>query len=185
MTQNKLPLDALITLMEPEHARVCREICEEYSTIIYKIPGSNTKHQAWEGGFISHVEEAMNIGLNLFEMLDERRKLDMAKSDVLFCIFLHDFDKLLRYKVHSDGSWSRKPYNKDYHEIAVKKLATAYHYNLTLEQKNALKYAHGEGDDHHPTDRIILPLGTIVHCADIISARVWYDYGHKHDDWAE
>lgn len=171
--------------MEPDQARVSKGIYKDYSGLLEKIPGSHAKHQAWVGGYISHIEETMNIGLMLHENLSARRPVDATVSDVLFCAYLHDFDKLLRYTMQPDGTWVGKPADKMlYLDQMVTALKEKYAYELTPEQYNALKYAHGELEaDRRPDKRVIWPLGTIVHCADIISARVWYDFGKTSDSW--
>lgn len=186
-TTQKLPLEKLFELMSPEHVRVSKEIYTDYSGIIENIPGSHAKHQAWPGGYISHVEETMNIALGIHQMLDERRKLDIPLSSVLFCSYLHDFDKLLRYTMQPDGTWVGKPADKMlYLEEMMDALKNRYNYTPTDDEYNALKYAHGELEaDRTPTKRVIWPLGTIVHCADIISARVWHDFGKTSDSWID
>lgn len=186
-TADKLPLEKLFTLLEPEHARVAQAIYKDYDGLIDKIPGSHAKHQAWVGGYISHVEETMNIAIGLYEMLDERRKLDFSLSSVLFCCYLHDFDKLLRYTIQPDATWIGKPADKMlYFTEMIDTLDNKYAYALTDAEYNALKYAHGELEaDRRPNKRVIWPLGTLVHCADVISARVWHDYGKSHDTWKD
>lgn len=181
----KLPLEELFALMAPEHARVSRAVYEGYEGLINKIPGSHAKHQAWPGGYISHVEETMNIGLMLHENLTARREVDATQSEVLFCSYLHDFDKLLRYTMKDDGTWVGKPADKLlYLEQMITALKDTYNYELPDKEYNALKYAHGELEaDRTPNKRVIWPLGAIVHCADILSARVWHDYGKSHDTW--
>lgn len=127
----------------------------------------------------------MNLAVILYESLNLRRPLTFSLSSALFCLFLHDFDKVQRYELTADGALrSRGAYSKDY-LAKTRSITDAYGYTLTDEEYNALKYAHGEGDDYHPTERIIMPLGTLVHCCDIISARIWYDNGKNHSSWDE
>jgi 23S rRNA maturation-related 3'-5' exoribonuclease YhaM len=180
----KLPLLELFEYLNPKHSRVAHALFEDYQTVFTSIPGSKTKHQAWPGGYLSHIEEAMNIGLILYKSLAECRKLSFDLSSVLFCIYMHDFDKVQRYSLRADGILqSIGNYDKTYLEKTAQILQQQYDYVLTDEEHNALKYAHGEGDDYHPTERIMNPLATIVHCADVISARVWFDEGRSHDAW--
>ncbi len=179
----KLPLANLYGLMTRQHAQVARQMYQEYESSMTVIPGSSQKHQTWPGGYVSHIEEAMNIGLVLYDELNLRRTLTFSRSAVLFCIFLHDFDKVLRYTVLPNGNKTYGSYSNDYVDQTAKILKHKFNYVLDPEEYNALKYAHGEGDDYHPSDRIMLPLATIVHCADVISARVWYDEGQIHDRW--
>jgi hypothetical protein len=183
----KLPLKELFKLMAPVHARVSKQVYKDYQGIIESIPGSHAKHQAWAGGYISHIEETMNIAIGLYDMLDARRKLNVSLSGLLFCAYLHDFDKLFRYTMQPDGTWKGKPANKMlYLDKLVSTLEASYNYTLTDDEYKAIKYTHGEPEDeYNPTTRIIQPLGTIVHCADIISARVWHDFGKTSDNWID
>lgn len=179
----KLTLAKLTTLMLPEQKRVSEQIMSDFKDIIIDLPGSTTKHQTWPGGYISHLEEAMNIAVVLYKSLSTKRPLSFTLSDTLFALFLHDFDKITRYEKVSNGYKAKGEYNSGYASLTAKLLKERYNYKLSNEIFNALKYAHGEGKDYHPTDRIIMPLGTLVHCCDIISARIWFDEGKDHNNW--
>lgn len=179
----KKPLVDLIKDMQPEHALLVRKVYQDHREIIETIPGSSTKHQVWQGGFLSHVEETMNIAAVLYFALSACRPLDFSLSEVLLCAFLHDFDKVQRYHIVDGKLVKSGTYDAEYVTKTINLLRKEYGYILTDEQVNALKYTHGEGQDYHPTDRIMLPLATIVHCADIISARVWFDEGRDHENW--
>lgn len=180
----KIPLDGLISLMEPEHKRVAEKICEDYQDIMYTIPGSASKHQTWKGGYVSHIEDAMNLAIILYHQLHSRRSLDFTLSSALFCLFLHDFDKIQRYQLVDGELQSQGDYNTNYVDKTREIIASQYGYVLTAEEFNALKYTHGEGDDFQPGGkRVMLPLATLVHCCDVISARIWHNYGKLHDSW--
>lgn len=127
----------------------------------------------------------MNIALRLHETLSACRQLPFNVSDVLFCAFLHDFDKVQRYTMDRGRLASKGAYNSDYIDTARSILKDKYGYALTPDEYNALKYAHGEGKDYHPTDRIMQPLAALIHCSDTISARIWFDKGRGHNTWAE
>ncbi len=183
-TPPKIPLDALIGLMELPHRTVATKICRDYAEIMRTIPGSATKHQTWPGGYISHIEESMNLALPLYHQLTIRRKLDFSVSSVLFCIFMHDFDKLQRYRLVDGKLESKGLYSKNFVYQTRDILRDTYDYHLTDEEFNALQYAHGEGKDFQPGGkRVMLPLATLVHCCDVMSARLWHDYGKFHDSW--
>lgn len=180
----KISLQGLISLMQPEHKRVAEKICEDYKNIIYAIPGSASKHQTWEGGYVSHLEETMNLAVILYHQLHTRRPLDFTLSSALFCLFLHDFDKVQRYRMVDGQLQSMSSYDTDYINKTRDIVKENYKYALTSEEFNALKYAHGEGNDFQPGgERVMLPLATLVHCCDTISARIWHDYGKLHESW--
>lgn len=170
-------------MMTLEQRRVCKQVCSDYRDTMFDIPGSSTKHHVWRGGYVSHLEEAMNIAIVLYEALNARRRLHFSVGDMLFALFLHDFDKLIRYKKTKDGFAATGSYSEDYPEKTAELLQERYSYKMSTEEFNAIKYAHGEGKDYHPTDRVILPMGTLVHCADIISARIWHDKGKDRRKW--
>lgn len=182
-SSKKIPLEKLLELIEPTKKLVCEKIISDHSETIRMIPGSSTKHQAWSGGYWSHVEESMNIGLQLYTSLNNLRELKFDLGTLLFCIFIHDYDKLKRYTITSENGVRFGSNDPKYIEIMADELSAKYGYKLDAEELNAVKYAHGEGDDYHPTERIMNPLATFVHCSDIISARVWFDEGHDSDNW--
>ncbi len=180
----KIPLVELLSLMNPAHKQVAEKICEDYKDIIFSIPGSAGKHQVWQGGYVNHVEEAMNIAISLYHQLTIRRPLDFSLSSALFCIFLHDFDKVQRYRMVNDQLQSKGVYQKDYIHHTREIIATQYDYELTAQEFNALLYVHGEGDDYEPGGkRVMQPLAALVHCCDVISARIWFDEGKNSENW--
>lgn len=183
----KISLEDSFSLMRPEHQRVAQAIYEDYKNEIDILPGSATKHQVWKGGYRSHVEETMNIVLVLFHQLNMRRPLPFDVSTALFISYIHDFDKLLRYYVDSEGKAITKNIkDKDYTQLIQNELDSKYGYILTDEETNGLKYTHGEINDYQPGGkRLMGPLATLVHCADVISARLWHDYGHSSDTWKD
>jgi hypothetical protein len=181
---SKIPLNGLISLLGAEHKRVAEAIIKDYHEIIFSIPGSASKHQTWQGGYVSHIEESMNLAILLYHQMHSRRPLPFTLSAALFCLFLHDFDKVQRYTIVDGELHTASGYTKDYIVKTRQILTEKYAYQLTDEEHNALKYAHGEGDDFQPGGkRVMLPLATLVHCCDTISARIWYDYGKIHDSW--
>lgn len=182
----KIPLNELIQLLRPEHRRVAQAICNDYEKPMRIVPGSSSKHQSWEGGYTSHTEEVMNLALIMYHELHTRRPLSFDVSTALFCAFIHDFDKLLRYTVTDTGVDLSTRHTKNDSEKVREILFSKYRYSLTDEEYNAIKYTHGEGDDFQPGGkRVMLPLATLIHCCDVISARIWYDYGRASDSWQE
>jgi hypothetical protein len=180
----KLSLAKLLDRLEPSKRDLCWQVLEDYHEIITVIPGAQTKHQTWEGGYISHVEEAMNICIGLYGVLSARRSLSFSLADALFCIFWHDFDKVLRFRKQADGSFmATKSYGSEFTDKIAELARKQYGYEFTADEYNAIKYAHGEGKDYHPSDRIMGPLATIVHCSDVISARIWFDEGRDPTAW--
>ena len=180
MTDKKLQLQELLDYMSIEKQSLCRAVLNDFSSEFEVYPGSITKHQAWKGGYRDHVEEAMNIGVALYSALDQKRKLSFPLGDALFILFLHDLDKLICYR-EKNGLFVRVQHH-DSVDIP-RLLEQRYSYFVTPEEINAIRYVHGEGNDYHPTNRVMMSLGAFVHCCDTISARIWFDFGRDQKCW--
>ncbi len=166
--------DFLDILPEPNRSG-CKCLLSVNYERFSKSPGSKTKHQAWKGGYIDHLEETMNIAEGLYETLSKtKRPLSFTLTDAILVIFFHDLEKPFKYVVPAVGFID----DLEKHAFILKKM-DEYQVIFTDEQYNALQYIHGEGIDYHPTERIQGPLGAFVHCCDVISARIWFDYPKK------
>ena len=179
----KLPLDSLLNRIDAHRRKVCESIVKDFDYKFNNFPGGLKKHQNWVGGYKDHVEETMNIAVVLYENLNEKRRLDFTLSQVLFCTFLHDFDKLLRFEKKGNKFIKKDSYHSGFVNTIADLLKDKYKYKLSSEEINAIKYTHGEGKDFHPTKRIMKPLATLVHCADAISARIWFNKGRNDKSW--
>jgi hypothetical protein len=173
---NKHSLEQLLLMIEMPRRDACHAILKKFEHDMSSLPGSQTKHQAWEGGYLDHVLEAMNIAVVLYHALSAKRELEFSLSDALFGAFLHDLDKIFRYREPNSSS------PKHHLDTIIDELEQQQ-IRLTDAELNTLKYCHGEGTDYHPTKRIMLPLTTFVHCCDVISARIWFDKGRDHRRW--
>ncbi len=168
---NYLNLKQLIDLIEGQNRDFCINVLNENEKRFRESPGSLTKHQAWTGGYVHHLEEAMNFGRDLFNLMDSRRKLDFSVSDVILVLFLHHIVKPFRYvepktEFHSDED----------KKLLIERIIDKYGIILSENHKNALQYIHGEGDEYSRTERIQKPLAAFVHICDVASARIWFDY---------
>src|SRR5690606_18738444 len=67
-----------------------------------KAPGSTNNHQAWEGGYMDHICEAMNTACALYSALNSRRPLPFTLGDALLCLYLHDIEKPWKYVLGQD-----------------------------------------------------------------------------------
>jgi hypothetical protein len=181
-------------------------------------PGSSKNHQAWQGGYIDHVTETMNIACQLFWTFERlKRDIPFLISDVLVVMFLHDLEKPWKHLPvpnneclcgHLLGDhdrinpWSDAacrhctglPRNCNMYRPLVLKtkedrrafrdgMIEEYGILLSDDQKNALKYVEGIPDkEYKPGERIMGELAAFCHCCDILSARLWYDWG-KEQSW--
>lgn len=82
-------------------------------------------------------------------------------------MYFHDIEKIWKYtegKVIDKEKW--------YDEILPSRGIV-----FTNEERQALKYIHGEGADYSSQKRVMSPLATFCHIVDTASARIWYDQG--------
>ena len=139
-----------------------------------KAKGSATKHQAWEGGYIDHIYETMEIAMMLYNRLDGHlgRDLPFSLSDVMLTLFLHDLEK--PWKHIGGGRKFTKTEAKKFRKQKIEE----YGFRLTNEHWNALEYVEGE-HDYHPIERKQGRLAAFIHCCDTLSARMWFDEPKK------
>lgn len=164
-------LDHFLNLIAEPNKSACFQIFTDNKERFEIAPGSLTKHQAWPGGYVHHLEEAMNIGTNMFEMMNNFRTLDFSLSDAILILFLHDLEKPFRY-VEPKQEMNTEKEKKDF----VQNFIDTYNIVLTENHKNALHYIHGEGMDYSRTENVQKPLAAFVHMCDTASARIWPDF---------
>lgn len=166
--------DMLNWYVEDPHRDDCLTFIATYATLFDTSWGSAIKHQAWRGGYRDHIAEVMRIAVATYLALEDIRLLSFTLSDALVGCFLHDIEKVW---VHSDET------RKHGREFAIphgsKDGLLSAEFHLTGDLRNAIKYAHGEGQDYHPTERIQTPLAAFVHHCDNTSARIWFDEPRK------
>ncbi|MDO8466959.1 MAG: hypothetical protein Q7S83_02350 [bacterium] len=170
MGTNYLRMEYLIGKIEEPNRSACMKLYEENRKLWEKSPGSSHNHQAWEGGYLDHITEVMNIAVNIYESLNAVRPLPFSLSDALLVLYLHDLEKPWKHvgKVKMENKAAR-------HEFRLKKSAQ-YGIQLTAEHLNGIKYAEGEIDDYSPKKRFMGPLAAFAHMCDVCSARVWHDH---------
>ncbi len=164
-------LDHFLNLIAEPNRSSCLQIFNDNKERFQIAPGSLTKHQAWPGGYVHHVEETMNIAYNMFEMMNTFRPLNFTLSDAILILFLHDLEKPFRY-VEPKQEMNTEKEKKDF----VQNFIDTYNIVLTENHKNALQYIHGEGEDYSRTENVQKPLAAFVHLCDTVSARIWPDY---------
>jgi hypothetical protein len=132
--------------------------------------GSSHNHQAWAGGYCDHICETMNIVVWLYET--SPRKPPFKLEDALLVMFLHDIEK--PFKKEFGHTWTTKEARRAFRESVIQQNEIT----LTAEQTNALLYVEGE-HDYSNKERKMQPLAAFCHCADILSARLWWAYGKE------
>lgn len=181
-------LDALLEQIPGKNGDACKQIYRDFIALFQSAPGSSHNHQAWPGGYYDHVTEAMNIAATLYDTLSSARTLPFKKSDGLLVMFLHDLEKPFKYQIDEQGSLIDNPDIPDKAARAAKRNQLIQQYGIELDdqQLNALKFVEGVRDqDYTPGVRLMGELAALCHCADILSARLWYNYplSEGQDEW--
>lgn len=174
-----LNLDELLSLIPGSNGEVVRRLYDNYKNLFEAAPGSSHNHQAWPGGYIDHVTDAMNISLVLYDTFQTIRPLPFSRSDPPFIMFLHDLEKPFKYTIDDDGNLTDNPAIPDKKARAAvrDKIMSDYGIKLDAQQSNAMRYVEGIRDSEYTNEaRIMGELATICHMADTASARLWYNY---------
>ena len=182
-------LHELLEMIEEPNGSICRKVLQDNYNLFSKARGSSHNHQAWEGGYLDHLTEIMNIAMVLYEPLNTRRALPFSASDALLVLYLHDLEKPWRHLINENGEVVVNPELKDKRtqvkDFVVKKIEE-YGLQLTPEHWNGIWYAEGEHNDYSPKKRTQLPLAAFVHMCDVWSARGWYNYpSAENDPWGK
>lgn len=159
-------LERMIQHIDEPNRTACRRLMGDNEELFRKAPGSAANHQAWEGGYVDHLEDFTITGEDLYEMLSRRSPLPFTLSDVMLTGFLHDLEKPWKYVA---GMKFRDEAAKEAFRAG---LIREYGILLTPAHENALKYVHGEGADYSPHRRTQNELAAFIHCCDTISARI-------------
>lgn len=171
MAESYLQISQLIELIDEPNRTYCKKLFEDEKKIFLEAKGSKTKHQYWEGGYLDHIREVMNIARNLFEALTKIRPVEFTLSDALVVLCVHDLEKPWKYC--SDKAKKEEFAKFKSSQEFVRSKVLEYNFKFSQEQWNALKYVHGEGNDYDALIRIQTPLAAFVNACDNISARIW------------
>ena len=149
----------------------CLRFYNEYKERITSAAGSFIKHQAWEGGYVDHIEETMSIAEAIYEPLQSLHPVSFSLSDVYLSLFWHDAEKIFKY------TEPKMSFKSEKEKISfIFELMREYGIDITEDIKNAIIYVHGEGEMYSPFENVQRPLAAFIHCCDTISARIWSDH---------
>lgn len=176
-------IDEMIEMIDEPHRSSCRRILAENLALFRTVQGSKHNHQAWLGGYFDHVQEIMNIAIVQYAWANALRPLPFSLSDALLIVFLHDIEKPWKYelvggRLQEIEALRTKPAQRAFR---LRKLSE-YGVVLSDDQVNALAYVEGESLDYSGYRRVMGPLAAFCHCADVMSARVWFDHPAERDD---
>ena len=176
-----LDINSLLSLLGDPNRSQFWTMIHDHKTRFITAQGSSHNHQAWEGGYLDHVAETMNIACRLYQTLNAARRLPFELEEALEVMFLHDIEKPFKeggFLIDTDGN--KVEATKANRKGFRRNLITKYGIRLTEEQDNALEYVEGVPDSQYtPGERTMGELAAFCHCCDIASARLWHDKGHE------
>jgi hypothetical protein len=173
-----LDLTSLLALVDDKNRDHLWQIVLDNQDLFTRAAGSSHNHQAWEGGYLDHVREVMNLAAQLYSTLSKLRKLPFTLSQALEVMFLHDIEK--PFKIGKTLVYAGISYEatKLHRKQLRADLIARYEIKLTPEQENALEYVEGVPDSKYtPGERTMGELAAFCHSCDILSARLWFDKG--------
>jgi hypothetical protein len=170
-------MEELIQIIQPLNTRTAIfDLYHKLHSRFVGAAGSQHNHQAWEGGYIDHITETMNIGRLLYQVMNEKRRLNFSVSDVLIVLFLHDLEKAFPERIEqmmSSGLVSRSE-AKDTIRHQLFTEHGIYHI-INESQLAGLRNVEGEKNEYSNQCRGMTPLSAFCHMCDIASARLWFD----------
>lgn len=181
-------LEEMLAEIPGENGEACLQILDDHRERFMLAPGSKKKHQAWPGGYMDHVVDAMNIGSGMYDWYCSiGRTPGFSRSDVLLVLFLHDIEKPFKYDIDKD--------NNIIDRISMDKPARAQfrtdfmvQYGIVLNESraNALKHVEGVRDEvYNQHQRQMQELALLCHQADESSAYLFYNHPlPENDPWS-
>ncbi|HLC52456.1 MAG TPA: hypothetical protein VJI98_04395 [Candidatus Nanoarchaeia archaeon] len=167
-------LKELINRVDEPNRSICLKLLDDNREKIENALGSAHNHQNWEGGYVDHLTEIMNIAIILYNSFSKLRKLSFALSDALLLLFLHDLEKPWRWIKDDQNNWIKNPnmidkeiHGKEFVENKIKE----YDFQLTDDHWNGLHYVEGEKGVYKEGERTQKPLAAFAHLCDTWSAR--------------
>ena len=174
-----LDMTSLMALIDDPNRTNLWAIVRDNQERFTKAKGSSHNHQAWEGGYLDHVAEVMNLACQLYKTLDSLRKLPFELQEALEVMFLHDIEKPFKKDAALCYRTEFMPATKENRKKLRADIIREYGIKLSEEQENALEYVEGVPDSKYtPGERTMGELAAFCHTCDILSARLWWDRGH-------
>lgn len=146
-----------------------RDWHDKHIALFHRAKGSSHNHQAWPGGYYDHLLQCFCLAERLYSVLTTHfTALPFTLESALKILYFHDVEKLFKYTTGLPAGWDKEKYL--YHE-----LADTYGICFSPEERNALTYIHGEGDDYRKDRRVMNEPAGFCHAVDVLSARVLHD----------
>ena len=171
MENQFLDLHQIVQLIDQPNRNAIIEAYVQNAERIAQTPGARKKHQAWEGGYLDHCVYSTNYGIALHSLHKQLGfQPDHNESDIAVVLLLHDIGKVARYR-KVEGGWDYVENPKEAEHDFFNHIIESHAFQLTPIQMNALEFVHGEGSKYTPKGRLMLPLATVCHEADVWNAR--------------
>lgn len=166
-----LLVDYVDRIDEPNRTATRKLLHDEGERIVLS-PGSTHNHQTWPGGYVDHLIGMLEFGRETFINLKSEPPFNFG--DLVLVIMLHDIEKPWKYVDTPTGA---KRTFADCKELGAftEEILLRFGFVLSDMHRNALKYAHGEGEDYLPYQRVMNELGALVHICDVYSARITHN----------
>lgn len=179
-------LRELIQDIDDPRKDILLQIYDDNRNLFHYAHGSSHNHQAWDGGYADHIADTLRINTSTYNAMEKDiRNLPFSHASAAIALFFHDIEKPFRYAPddHKEANRYRNMVDKNNPDwevlkyIILKDMKEKYGFTFSEEEENALKYTHGEGNDHQKNKRVAGPLAAHVHHCDNASARIWHDKG--------
>jgi hypothetical protein len=156
--------------------------------VLERAPASGKLHQTWKGGLRDHLAQMLRWARMVYEHGDVElgRPWPFSWDSVVVAIFCHDAEKYVKYRFATGEERERyrqETYgDKDWDDVKWEVIGTFQNLSnltLTAQERNAVKYTHGEGADYSKNRRVSNRLAALVGAVDRLSARAFFDVGQR------
>lgn len=149
-------------LIEPRRRRVITFHNHHYR-MMRKAAGSSHNHQDWPGGYYDHIDQCLDLAEHWYNGFEH---LPFLLDSAIFVLYFHDIEKMFKYQETPEVIDKETWYDETLDE--------EFKVRVYEEEKVALKYIHGEGEDYRKDRRVMNELGAFCHCVDVASARIFH-----------
>jgi len=159
-----------------------KNVLKLYAAVEEKLrnnPASIKYHHNYKGGLYVHTLEVMEFALDMFDLYKERFLHDFNRDDVICISFIHDLEKITKYKRNISPNVGHNKYETEFlyndnkvdmnDSAEVVNLISKYGIFLTDIQLNSLVFHHGgfSIDKGKMTS-----LACLIHTADLFSTTI-------------
>ena len=155
------------------------DLYKKFEDLINYWPASSTAHHNWEQGWSDHTAQVVDFGIKLYNKVIPKARANFNLDDVILVCFVHDLDKLWRYK-DSEGKRKNRKIRFDYvkrdpFEPTSKVVAECFRAGIELTDQHieAINNHHGGFTPHlisvQSKNVRLTQLSALVHTADLFS----------------